>query len=207
MQIENSIFARLPTLRTARMTLRAARMNDARDMYEYSRDPEVARHVLWEAHGSIHQTRTYLRYIIRQYRAGMPGTFVIELNEERKVIGTIGLMWMQRDNRSAEIGYSLSRAYWNRGLMTEALEAILDFCFETLRLNRVEAQHEVDNPASGAVMRHAGMRREGLLRQRVYNKGQYVDVELYAILRADYRKLHAKGGTYESSHAQSPQQP
>jgi len=197
MQIENSIFSRLPTLRTARLTLRPARMTDAHDMYEYSRDPEVARHVLWEAHGSIHQTRAYLRYILRQYRAGTPGTFVLELNEARKVIGTIGLMWVQRENRSAEIGYSLSRAYWNRGLMTEALEEILRFCFDTLRLNRVEAQHEVDNPASGAVMRHAGMRREGLLRQRVYNKGHYVDVELYAILRADYEELHAKGGANE----------
>ena len=93
---------------------------------------------------------------------------------------------MQQENRSAEVGYSLSRAYWNRGLMTEALREMLRFCFDTLCLNRVEAQYETDNPASGAVMRHAGMRREGLLRQRIYNKGRYVDVELYAILRSDY---------------------
>ena len=194
MLIESDIFAQLPTLRTPRLTLRAARMSDARDMYEYSRDPEVARHVLWEAHTSIHQTRGYLRYILRQYRTGAPSTFVIELTAERKVIGTIGQMWIQRENRSAEIGYSLSRQYWNQGLMTEALSALLRFCFDTLRLNRVEAQHETDNPASGAVMRHAGMRHEGLLRQRIYNKGRYVDVDLYAILRADDELKRAKGG-------------
>lgn len=188
------VFAGLPTLRTPRLTLRAARMSDAPDMYDYSRDPEVARHVLWEAHASIRQTRGYIRYLLRQYRAGQPGTFVIELTAEKRVIGTIGLMWMQAENRSAEIGYSLGRAYWNRGLMTEALNALLAFCFDTLRLNRVEAQYEVDNPASGAVMRHVGMRREGLLRQRMYNKGRYVDVELYAILRADFEAQRAKGG-------------
>ena len=186
MLIEADLFAHLPTLQTQRLTLRPARMTDARDMYEYSRDPEVARHVLWDPHASIHQTRWYLRSLIRQYRTGQPGTFVIELTEEQKVIGTIGLMWMQRENRSAEVGYSLSRAYWNRGLMTEALREMLRFCFDTLCLNRVEAQHETDNPASGAVMRHAGMRHEGLLRQRIYTKGRYVDVELYAILRSDY---------------------
>jgi len=186
MLIEADLFAHLPTLQTQRLTLRPARMTDARDMYEYSRDPEVARHVLWDPHASILQTRWYLRSLIRQYRSGQPGTFVIELTEAQKVIGTIGLMWMQRENRSAEVGYSLSRAYWNRGLMTEALREMLRFCFDTLCLNRVEAQHETDNPASGAVMRHAGMRREGLLRQRIYNKGRYVDVELYAILRSDY---------------------
>lgn len=194
MLIDTDIFAQLPTLRTRRLSLRAARMSDAPAMYDYSRDPEVARHVLWEAHASIHQTRGYIRYLLRQYRAGGPSTFVIELSEERRVIGTIGLMWVQKENGSAEIGYSLSRRYWNRGLMTEAVEAMLRFCFVTLRLNRVEAQHEVDNPASGAVMRHVGMKREGLLRQRVYNKGRFVDVELYAILRAEYEARYGLGG-------------
>jgi ribosomal-protein-alanine N-acetyltransferase len=192
---DSDIFANLPTLRTPRLTLREARMSDARDMYDYSRDPEVARHVLWEAHASIRQTRGYLRYLLRQYRAGQPGTFVIELTAEGRVVGTIGLMWLQPESRSAEIGYSLARACWNRGLMSEAVKAMLAFCFDTLRLNRVEAQHETDNPASGAVMRHAGMRHEGLLRQRIYNKGRYVDVELYAILRDEYEAQKAKGGT------------
>lgn len=181
------VFSHLPTLTTERLTLRPARMSDAQDMYEYSRDPEVARHVLWEAHRSVRQTRQYLRYLIRQYRNAAPATFVIELREERKVIGTIGFMWIQMENRSAEIGYSLSRDYWNHGYMSEAVKEILRFGFAQLRLNRIEAQHEVDNPASGRVMAHAGMKREGLLRQRLYNKGRYVDVELYAILRTDSR--------------------
>ena len=57
---------------------------------------------------------------------------------------------------------------------------MLKYCFKELKLNRVEAQHEVDNPASGAVMRHAGMRHEGTLRKRIYNKGEFRDMELYA---------------------------
>ena len=125
MQNHLNLFSNLPTLRTARLTLRPARMSDAADLYEYSKDPEVARHVLWDAHTSIHQTRSYLRFLIRQYRAGQPSTFVIVWNENRKAIGTIGFMWMQQENRSAEVGYSLSRAYWNRGIMTEALQAVL----------------------------------------------------------------------------------
>ncbi|MEA5013812.1 MAG: GNAT family protein [Candidatus Limiplasma sp.] len=180
-------FCHLPTLLTPRLLLRPVRMSDAQDIFEYSRDPEVARHVLWEAHQSIHQTRGYIRFLLKQYRGGQPGSFVIELPQERKVIGTIGFMWIQQENRSAEVGYSLSRAYWNQGLMTEALRAILGFGFDKLHLNRIEAQHESDNPASGRVMAHVGMRYEGRLRQRIYNKGRYVDVELYAILRDDPR--------------------
>ena len=180
------IFSHLPTILTPRLTLRPVRMSDAEDLYEYSRDPEVARHVLWDAHRSIHQTREYIRYLLRQYRSSAPSTFAIALRDTGKVIGTIGFMWIQTENRSAEVGYSLSRAHWNHGYMSEALRAVVEFGFTKLNLNRIEAQHECDNPASGHVMAHAGMKHEGTLRQRLYNKGRFVDVDVYAIIRSDF---------------------
>ncbi len=179
---------RLPTLETPRLTLRKMTMADAQDVYAYSRDPEVSRHVLWEAHRSIHESRAYLRYVLRQYRAGEPSSWGIEHTEDGRMIGTIGFMWWNREYRSAEVGYSLSRAYWNHGLMSEALREIVRFGFDEMHLNRIEAQHEVDNPASGRVMEKVGMRKEGVLRSRLYNKGKYVDVALYAILRGDPRR-------------------
>ncbi len=191
MQLFETIFTRLPELDTSRLLLRAMRMSDAGDIYAYSSDPQVARHVLWEAHQSIHQTRAYIRYVLRQYRTGSPSTFCIVLKETGCVIGTIGFMWISGENRSAEVGYSLSREYWNRGYMTEALSAVVRFGFETLHLNRIEAQHECDNPASGRVMEHVGMCREGTLRERLYNKSRYVDVELYAILKEDWQRMNA----------------
>lgn len=192
MQLFDNIFTRLPELSTSRLILRNVRMSDARDIYEYSCDPEVARHVLWEAHQSIHQTKAYIRYVLRQYRMGSPSSFCIALRETGKVIGTIGFMWVSNENRSAEVGYSLSRAHWNKGYMTEALAAVLRFGFEELNLNRIEAQHECANPASGRVMEHVGMRREGTLKERLYNKSRFVDVELYAILREEWRKLNRR---------------
>ena len=188
MQFFENVFTRLPELTTPRLTLRSMRMSDARDIYEYSCDPQVARHVLWDAHQNIHQTRAYIRYVLRQYRTGMPSSFCIQLKDTGKVIGTIGFMWVSVENRSAEVGYSLSKTYWNQGYMTEALAAILRFGFETLNLNRIEAQHESDNPASGRVMVHVGMAKEGTLRSRLFNKTKFVDVELYAILREDWRR-------------------
>jgi ribosomal-protein-alanine N-acetyltransferase len=55
-----------------------------------------------------------------------------------------------------------------------------------MNLNRIEAMHETDNPASGKVMQKAGMHYEGRLRQRVYNKGRFADVDLYAVIRQDF---------------------
>lgn len=185
--LPDGIFSRLPMLETPRLILRKMAMTDAQDMYDYSSDPEVSRHVLWDAHRSVQESRAYLRYILRQYRYNEPSSWGIELRETGRLIGTIGFMWWNKDNRSAEIGYSLSRAHWNHGYMTEALREVIDFGFNEMALHRIEAQHETTNPASGRVMEKVGMRKEGVLRGRLYNKGRYVDVALYAILRGDKR--------------------
>ena len=183
---DDGLFDEMPTLETPRLILRKLDMRDAADMFDYSRDPQVAKHVLWDAHTSISESRGYIRYMIRKNRSGEPSSWGIVEKLSGRVVGTIGYMWYQKDNNSCEIGYSLARACWNRGYMTEALTEVIRYSFENLRLHRVEAQHEVDNGASGAVMRKCGMTKEGTLRGRLYNKGRYVDVDLYSILREDY---------------------
>ena len=183
-------FSRLPVVETSRLTLRRMSLRDAHDLYDYSQDPEVARHVLWSAHRSVWETRAYIRYVIQQYRLGEPSSWCIVERETRRVIGTIGFMSYSADNATVEVGYSLARSHWNRGLMTEALEAVLRECFETLKLHRVEAQHFSLNPSSGRVMEKCGMTHEGTLRRRICNKGEFQDVEMWAILRSDWEKLH-----------------
>ena len=182
-----AFYGYMPTLETPRLRLRKLSMRDAQDIFDYSQDPQVARYVLWEAQTSLSEARSYIRFMLRKYRLGEPASWGIEWKETGRIIGTIGFMWIQRDNAAAEVGYSLSRAYWNRGIMTEDLSALLRYGFRSMNLNRIEAQHETENPASGAVMRKCGMQREGTLRQRLLNKGRFVDVELYAILRRDFR--------------------
>ena len=185
---DDCLFDDMPRLETPRLILRRLEMRDAPDLFDYSRDPQVAKHVLWDAQTSVSEARAYVRYMLSRYRAGEPASWGIEEKETGRVVGTIGYMWYQRDNNACEVGYSLVRRRWNRGYMTEALAEVLRFSFEELGVHRVEAQHEVENAASGAVMRKCGMRKEGTLRGRLYNKGRYVDVDLYAMLREDYAR-------------------
>ena len=65
---------------------------------------------------------------------------------------------------------------------------MIDAVFRSLPVNRLEAQHDVRNPASGRVMEKCSLRKEGVLRNRILNKGEYVDAALYALLRADWEK-------------------
>ena len=179
-------FARLPVLDTPRLQLRPASMRDAADIFDYSRDPEVARYVLWEPHRTLSDSKAYIRFLLRQYWDGLPSSWCIVLRDTGRVIGTIGFMCYSEENSTVEIGYSIARSQWNKGLMTEAVQAVIDFCFERMRIHRVEAQHDAANPASGRVMAKCGMHHEGRLRGRIFNKGRFVDVDLYAILRDDW---------------------
>ena len=178
-------FASLPELETSRLVLRPLKMRDAKDIFTYASDPDVARYVLWEPHKTVADTRNYIRYNRALYRRGLPASWAVTLRESGQVIGTIGFMWYSDANSAAEIGYSFSKAHWNMGYATEALRAVIDSVFRTLPVNRLEAQHDVRNPASGRVMEKCGMRKEGVLRQRIKNKGEYVDVALWSFLRAD----------------------
>lgn len=183
-------FARLPVIETERLILRKMRLSDAADVYRYAQDREVARHVLWEAHQSVWESRAYIRFLLYQYRNGEPGSWGIVLKETGRVVGTIGYMSYHADNATVEVGYSLAREQWGKGLMTEALDAVIGETFRVLKLHRIEAMHFTDNPASGRVMAKCGMQHEGHLRERVCCKGVFRDVEMWGILRKDWEKSH-----------------
>lgn len=185
MRYIDSLFT-MPEIETDRLLLRRLNIRDAAAMYSYMQREKVAQYVLWAAHTSISDTRAYIRYMLRKYRLGDPASWGIEWKESGEIIGTIGYMWHNPEHSSVELGYSLNDEYWNAGVMTEALSAVIDYTFRVKMINRIEAQHEVRNPASGRVMQKCGMVKEGTLRSRLYNKGEYVDVDLYAILRGDY---------------------
>jgi len=180
-------------IQTARLILRAPRRRDARQLFAYASDEAVSRYVLWETHQSLSDSRAALSGLLSgNRREGLCALAVIRKADER-MVGTIGLVWRDPVNQSAEVGFSLARDCWGQGLMTEALTAYLRYAFTCLGVNRMEAQHDRRNPASGRVMEKAGMKSEGLLRGRMYYKGSYADLALYAALRDEWLAAHPEG--------------
>ena len=100
--------------------------------------------------------------------------------------GTVGLREIDSEHSQAELGFWVAVEYWGQGYATEAARAVVTFGFRQLGLNRVYAHHMVRNPASGRVLEKIGMRREGLLRQRVRKWGVFEDVVLLAVLRGEW---------------------
>lgn len=112
--------------------------------------------------------------------------------EDRGVLlGAIGLEVNQL-SRWAELGYWIGVPYWNNGYTTEAATALIAYGFGTLGLNRIQARHMLNNPASGRVMQKIGMTYEGTHRQAALRFGSFEDLAVYAILRSEYEETASK---------------
>ena len=99
-------------------------------------------------------------------------------------IGRMSLT-VNRRHLGGTVAYYLAERAWGKGYMTEVLRRVIDFAFDGLGLNRVEADHFAENPASGRVMEKAGMTKEGYARQKYCKNGVFHDAVLYGILKED----------------------
>jgi [ribosomal protein S5]-alanine N-acetyltransferase len=112
-------------------------------------------------------------------------TFVIESLDNHEFIGLIAIQLDNPKFKLAEVWYKLHPDHWGRGWATEALQAILNFGFTTLKLHRIEAGCAVDNIASARVLEKVGMQREGRKRKVLPLKSGWSDNYIYAILEED----------------------
>lgn len=115
-------------------------------------------------------------------------SWAIQLKASGEVIGRFFGMHPDDDISQIELAYELGRDWWNQGLMTEAVKAIIDFFFNEVGLNRIYANHASENPASGKVMQKCGMTYEGTMRQALKCNNGLFDKVNYAILADDYFK-------------------
>ena len=181
------------TLETRRLILRPFTTDDAEDMFaNWASDPEVTKYLTWPAHPSAAVTRMLLGDWVSHYADGAFFQWAIVWKETGSVIGSIGVVSLQEEAETAEIGYCLGRAFWGRGIMPEALRAVIDYLFDTVGLRRITAGHDVNNPNSGRVMEKAGMKPEGVLRGGGRNNQGICDSAIYAILRSDREPACAK---------------
>ena len=143
-------------IQTPRLILRPWKESDLADFYEYASVEGVGEMVGWCHHKSLDESRM----ILDMFLAGKK-TFALELKENGKVIGSLGLEEMRPDpvegeRFGREIGYVLSKDYWGRGLMPEAVQAAIRFCFDDLKLDYLTCCHFVRNPQSRRVIEKCG---------------------------------------------------
>ena len=182
------IFSNIPTIKTERLILRKLAVSDCFDMYDYSRLKEVTEYLTWSPHHDIEYTKAYLKSLPHHYKTGAFYDWAIVLADSEKMIGTCGFTRFDLPNNSAEIGYVINPEYRGQGIAVEAAAAVLEYGFETLLLNRIEARYMNGNTASRRVMEKLGMTFEGIRRGALFVKGAYRDIGTCAILKDEFIK-------------------
>ncbi len=184
--IVKDFYRNLPRLETTRLALRNATKTDVADIFAYASDAEVTHYLRWEPHQSLKETEIYVNEVLAQYRSGLDGAWFIEYKQSHNIIGSIHLMEINIQHRKAQVGFALSKNYWRRGIMTEALRKVLDYSFG-MGLNRVDGLCISDNRAAARVMEKAGMKKEGEFREYLFQKGTFWDFCMYSILQREFQ--------------------
>lgn len=174
-------------IETDRLILRRYVIEDADAMYKnWASDSEVTKFLTWQPHSSVEVSRGIIENWLKEYSDEKYYQWAIVLKDNgNEPIGDISVVHMKEDIFMVHIGYCLGRAWWRRGIMSEALKAVTDFMFDTVEVNRVESRHDPMNPNSGKVMQKCGMKYEGTLRSADRNNQGICDACYYALLRSE----------------------
>jgi ribosomal-protein-alanine N-acetyltransferase len=176
-----------PTLRTARLQLRPFADGDADDLFALHSNAYILRY--WDAPPWSERARAerFIATCARMAEEGSGARLAIDRASDKAFIGWVSLTRRNPDYRSASMGYCLDGASWGHGYATEAGRALLQWAFDTLDLNRVQAETDTRNVASARVLEKLGFMREGTLREDCVVNGEVSDSWVYGLIRRQWR--------------------
>jgi len=175
-----------PTLETERLILREITQSDAESIYKLISNPEVIKYDSFELFTNIKQAENLIEWFNKGFKQKQAIFWGIVLKGNSELIGFCKCE-IEIPKIRADLGYDLSPDYWNKGIMTEALDPIIDYAFHTLNVNRIEGAVSTDNKGSIRVLEKSGFVKEGVLRQRSYWRGDCHDMVMLSLLREEYQ--------------------
>jgi [ribosomal protein S5]-alanine N-acetyltransferase len=174
-----------PIIETDRLLLRKVNTDDAADMLVYLSDEKVVQHMGLVPFETTEEALDEINWYNSIYEEGTGIRWGITLKDEGKVIGSCGFLNRAPKHHRAEVGFELSKDYWGRGIAGEALDAVIQYGFLHLDLERIEALIEPENFPSQKLVERKGFTNEGLLRHYEYTRGKFDDLRIYSILKIE----------------------
>ena len=175
------------TIETPRLILRRFTMNDAEPAFRnWESDERVTEFLRWKTYTAVEDTRTVLKEWINNYSDPAFYQWAIVPKDLDEPIGTISVVGMDEKTEKVHIGYCIGSKWWHQGYTSEAFAAIIPFFFNEVGVNRIESQHDPNNPNSGKVMLKCGLKYEGILRKADWSNKGIVDACIYGLLAEDY---------------------
>lgn len=174
-------------LETPRLILREFQVGDWRATNRYESDPEVVLYQSFDVMSEA-ESRAYITKAIDEQRSPSRRVFDLAmiLKESGELIGRIGLCHTKPEYQEGTIWYVMDRGHWGKGLMTEAVHAMIEAGFKSLGMRRIIAETDPANIGSIRVLQKNGFRREAYHRQSMFLKGRWVDSLVFALLRDEF---------------------
>lgn len=170
-----------------RVLLRPLETEDAKSLQENINDPDIYKYTLTIPHPyEMSHAEWWINETQKRINEKKAYELGIELKETGKIIGGMGICRIDAAKDSAEVGYWLGKDYWGKGIATEALDLLICFAFNELKLHRLYANTFIDNIGSQRVLEKAGFAREGRRKDAVKKDGKYYDDFLFGLVIDDY---------------------
>jgi ribosomal-protein-alanine N-acetyltransferase len=181
-----------PQLETKRLILKEISDRDCNDLLEVFSNNEVMKYYDIEPLRTLEEINNLIQLLCKRFKNKKGIRWGIHLKDTDKLIGTCGIQNLNIESLRTEIGYELSRKFWGQGLMKEALYAIIDYGFNNMSLNRIQALVEPDNKNSINLLHRIGFNDEGILNGYEYYKGEFKDLVILSLLNANYPSVKMK---------------
>ncbi|MDR1941243.1 MAG: GNAT family N-acetyltransferase [Endomicrobium sp.] len=174
------------SINTKRLFLRRITIDDAQAMFNnWACNAEVTKYMRWKAHRDIETTKFVINLWLKEYDSNDVYRWGIVYKENGELIGAIDVVSPDKVTQSAQIGYCLSKMYWNKGIMTESLKEVINYLFSKTDIKKTESWHHIDNQASGKVMLKSGMQFKEIKKDGDKdNNGNLCTIAVYELLKA-----------------------
>lgn len=175
------------TIETERLILRRFTVEDIEAAFRnWTNRDAVTKFLRWSTHRELAVTQSVLEEWIANYENDSFYQWAIVPKDIGEPIGTIAVVEMDERTEKVHIGYCIGDTWWKQGYTSEAFAGIVPFLFEHVKVQRIESQHDPNNPNSGKVMKKCGLIYEGTLRKADWSNQGIVDACMYGMLAEDY---------------------
>ena len=175
-------FPSFPQLETERCRLRQVEYTDAHQCFSLRSDERVMRYIDRDKWSNIDEAHDHISKMKESFQKAEGISWAVCLKENNNMIGMAGLWRIIKEHHRAEIGYTLSPDFWNKGLMTEVIREIIRFGFDEMNLHSIEANINPENLASIKILEKNNFRKEAYFRENYFYNGKFLDSVIYCRL-------------------------
>ncbi|MEY2922367.1 MAG: putative ribosomal N-acetyltransferase YdaF [Bacteroidota bacterium] len=179
-------FSPFPNLETQRLKLRRLKITDADEILALRSNPEIMKFIPRPLIKTKEEALEFIETMDTNIDNNILINWAITTQENEQLIGMIGYYRMKPEDFRAEVGYILSGEYHGRGIITEALQRVIQFGFEEMRFNSIEAVIDPENFGSEKVLLKNNFVKEGHFKEHTFFNGDFLDSVFYSLLKKNY---------------------